>query len=94
MPLIIYLVTDKSDHFTRDHASEALNFQITVLIVSFGAFFVAVLAAIATAGLGLFVVFPALLAVIVLEIVWCIQGALAASRRAIWRYPVSIRMVK
>jgi len=33
LPLIIYLLTDNSDEFTKTHATEALNFQLTNLIV-------------------------------------------------------------
>ena len=32
-PLTVYLLADSSDRFTRDHAVEALNFQLTFLIV-------------------------------------------------------------
>ena len=93
LPLIVYLVTDRSDHFTRAHAAEALNFQLTLLIASIAASVVVLVVAVVTLGLGLFVIIPLFLAGAVLEIVWCIQGAIAASRWQPWRYPVCIRMV-
>ena len=44
--------------------------------------------------MGLFLLFPLLLAAVIIQIVWCIKGAIAASKRQPWRYPLSIRMVR
>ena len=32
LPLGLYLLTDRSDRFSRDHEREALNFQLTLMI--------------------------------------------------------------
>jgi hypothetical protein len=91
--LIVFLVTDRSDRFTRDHAAEALNFQLTLLVSSIAGLLLVLIMAVVTLGFGLILLFPLLLAAAVLQIVWCIKGAIAASRRQPWRYPVCIRMV-
>ncbi len=82
-PLIIYLVNGEKDPFVRHHASEALNFQLTLLIaylLSFVLMFVLI-------GFLLFFV------VWILAIVWGIQAAIAANRGEWYRYPVNIRFV-
>lgn len=94
LPLIIYLVTDRSDRFTRAHSAEALNFQLTVLIFSFLAIGGAVVLAILTFGIALVLMIPLFFAAAVLEIVWCVMAAVAAGRHEFWDYPWNIRMVK
>jgi len=93
IPLIVYLVTDRSDVFTKRQAAEGLNFQLTLLIVGFGGLFLAIVSVVVTAGLALIVLVPAFIALQVVGIVWCIKAAIAASRREYWLYPVCIRMV-
>jgi uncharacterized Tic20 family protein len=85
-PLIIMLTTGERDRFVRENAVEALNFNLTLLIVYCGAFFLGLF----TAGLGflVFMVLP------VVALVFQIQGAMAANRGELYRYPLNIRMVK
>jgi len=94
IPLIVYLVTDRSDSFTKVQAAEALNFQLTLFIVSFGAFAVLVPGALLTAGIALLAIVPLGVAAEVVAIVWCIKAAIAANRRQFWWYPFCFRMVK
>ena len=93
LPLIIYLVTDRSDPFTKAHAAEALNFQLTVLIASVVATVAIIPLAVLTAGLALILFIPAVIAAAVVEIVWCVKGAIAAGRSESWLYPWCLRMV-
>jgi uncharacterized protein len=93
LPLIIFLVTDASDRFTKVQAAEALNFQITVLIVYFGGIILMIGLAILTYGIALIVLFPALFAAWVVGLVWTIKATIAVSRREYWLYPLNIRMV-
>ena len=82
-PLTVYLVKG-DDPFVRDHAREALNFQLSVLlyaVISFFALFFVI---------G-FVFFP------ILAVLWltCIVlGAIAAGRGEAYRYPLTIRFVR
>lgn len=82
-PLVIVNV-EKQDPFVRDQATEALNFQLTVLI----AFLITVPLMFVLIG---FLLFPV---VIVCNYVFGIMGAVKASRGEWYRYPVSIRMIK
>jgi uncharacterized Tic20 family protein len=76
-PLIIYLVKKDESQFIAEHAKEALNFQIAVMIIS--------LVSICT------FVGPFLVAVA--GIVYSILAALEANKGQTYRYPYSIRLV-
>jgi uncharacterized Tic20 family protein len=83
-PLIIYLVNGDKDPYVRHHSSEALNFQLTLLI----AYLVSAVLMLVLIGILMFLV------VWVLALVWGIQAAIAANRGQWYRYPVSIRFVQ
>lgn len=83
-PLIVFLMYKDRDEFVKDQSTEALNFQITVLIayvVSWVLVFVII---------GIFT----LLAVIVANIAFSIIGGMAANRGERYRYPFALRLVK
>lgn len=82
-PLILYLVLNEQP-FAKDQSREALNFQITVLI---GIIVSMILMAILI-GFILFV------AVLVLDVIFCIMAAVAVSKGEAYRYPVAIRFIK
>ncbi|MFE1166870.1 DUF4870 domain-containing protein [Nocardiopsis sp. NPDC058789] len=92
-PLAIYFARRGRSPFIRHHASEAANFQITMLIPY-------VLAGVAFFGLGIF--FPSLswIGYLLIALVWIVSivfgvlGASGANRGAWSRYPVSIRLLK
>ena len=94
VPLVVYLVTERSDRFNRGQAAEALNFQLTALIAVIAVIAGGSVLAVATLGLGLIAIVPVPAAGGVLHVVWCIKGAVVASRGEWWRYPISIRMVR
>ena len=82
-PLIIYLTQAEKSLFVKHHATEALNFAITMFIatmISFVLIFVLI-------GLVLVPV------VIVTSLAFHIMGAMAANRGEWYRYPISIRMI-
>jgi uncharacterized Tic20 family protein len=83
--LVIYLLADRTNRFTRAHVTEALNFQITALIVFAGIF----IAALPTLGLAMVLLLPA----VVVTVAWPIKAAVAASRHQQWRYPICLRLV-
>jgi uncharacterized Tic20 family protein len=81
-PLIIYLVM-KEEPFVEQHAKEALNFQITVL-----------LAGVVAGLLSLILIGLLLLPVIfIVDIVFCIQQTMKAGQGEPSEYPVSIRLI-
>jgi uncharacterized Tic20 family protein len=83
-PLIIWLIKKDEVPFVDRHGKEALNFQITVLIAMFAA------------GLLSFVCIGFFLMPIIwlVDMIFCILAALAASRGEEYRYPMAIRLVK
>ena len=105
LPLVIYLTEGKKNPFVRHHAREALNFQITFLIVYlgafllfFGSFFLSFAFSFAdgdgSSFAGFFFPFPLIFLVWFGAIGFSILGAVRASQRELWRYPVVIRFVK
>ncbi len=83
-PLIVWLIKKDDDPFVDDQGKEALNFQITVML----AWIVSVL--LITLCIGPFL----LMAVMVMNIVFCIIAAVKASEGKAYRYPVCLRLLK
>lgn len=82
-PLVIWQCFANRGAYLEEQAKESLNFQLTLLI--------AVVVGIATAIFGIGIVI--LIAASIIELVFCIMAALAASRYEHYRYPLSIRFV-
>jgi hypothetical protein len=82
-PLAIYLIKREESAFTRHHAAESFNFHISTTIY-------AVIAFVLVFVLVGFLLFPA---VVIFAVVMPIVGALAASRREAYRYPLTIRFL-
>ena len=84
-PLIIFLIkkSDPNASFAANQAKEALNFQITVLIVYIVCFFLSFVV------IGLFLFWIAIMANFVL----CIVAAVKSSGGVEYRYPLTIRLV-
>jgi len=83
-PLIVMLVFGPRNEFVKKESTEALNFQITVLI-GYVVSFVLMLVVI---GIFLF------LAVWILSIVFCVIAAMKNNQGVAYRYPINIRFVK
>ncbi len=103
VPLVVYLTEGKKNSFVRHHAGEALNFQLTFLVVYlggfllfFGSFFLSTAFSFAGDGSfpGFFLPFPLLFLSWFGAIGFSILGAVRASQRQWWRYPVAIRFLK
>lgn len=82
--LIGYLVLKDRGPFVRDHATTALNFQLTMLIASV----VGVVLTIVI--IGAFV----LIAVTIVVIVFSIIAAIAANNGQSYSYPLAIKFIK
>jgi uncharacterized Tic20 family protein len=83
-PLIVWAIYKDRDEFLKDQSTEALNFQITVLI---GFVVSGVLSAVFIGILTGFAVWVA-------SIVFSIIGGMAANRGERYRYPFALRLVK
>lgn len=80
-PLVIYLIKKDESAFVASHAKESLNFQITI-------FLVCVVLIISVIGLLLLWIVGIIAAVLV------IVATVRASEGKLYKYPVSIRLVK
>ena len=80
-PLIIYLVKKNESAFVAAHARESLNFQITMTII-------AIVLCLTIVGILLLWV----LGIIVLVLV--IVATIKASENKLYRYPMTIRLIK
>ena len=79
-PLIIWIVKKDKSEFIEDQAKEALNFQLSAMI--------------ATLALGVTICgIPLILVVLIMSIVYSIQGGMAANRGERYRYPYTFRMI-
>lgn len=98
LPLIIRIAGGKDNEYVKHHATEALNFMITMSIVYFVTFvaYFGVLIAFADSGVGrfgFFLLFPVFWGVQAAVLGFSIMGAVRASQGVWWRYPISIRFV-
>jgi uncharacterized protein len=101
LPLVIYLAADRRDLYVRHHASEGLNFALTLLAASLSGMVLVVLSLLVAAAAGsavfglagFFVVWLVLVAVGIAGIVFAIIGAIQASHGNWWRYPIVYRFV-
>jgi len=82
-PLVVLLVQGNKSPFVRQHAVEALNFNITVLIAAVVSFIL----------IFVLVGFVLLAIVGIAWLVCTILGAMAASRGEAYRYPLTLRLV-
>lgn len=83
-PLVIWLIQKEKGGPAVDHAKEALNFQITMVLGSVVAF------ALTFIVIG-FLLIPVIM---VLNLVYSIKGAIAASNGESYKYPVSWRIIQ
>lgn len=92
-PLAVYLARRDASPFVRHHASEAANFQITLLIPYAFAW-------VAFLGLGIFLPNLSWIGSLLIALVWILSivlgviGASSANKGTWYRYPVSIRLLK
>jgi uncharacterized Tic20 family protein len=76
--------------FDKRHATESMNFQLTMLVFSIAA----TIFSIVTLGIGLLIVVPAAIALGIAALIFMIMGAVAAGDGREYRYPLTIRFVK
>lgn len=90
-PLVLWLITRRRGPLADSEGREALNFGITVAIVSLG---IAVLSVLSLLGGPLALLMPLLLPLLwVAVVVFAILGAMQANQGRPYRYPVVIRLV-
>jgi len=86
-PVIVWWLYRKESRFVEHHAREAINFQITVWIVSAVSFMLAIFTC------GLFAL-PSFIVPIAFQLVFGILATRAAQDGRMYRYPLCIRFLK
>ncbi len=81
-PLIILLVS-KEEH-TKKHAKHALNWQVSLIVYGIISLFL----------MFVLVGFLFLLALVIVDIIFCVKATIKASRNETWKYPLAIPFVK
>lgn len=89
-PLIVWLIKRDTMPFVADQAKEALNFNITVLLVGVAL----VLLVILTFGLGVLIAWPVGVVVFVGWVVMTIIATVNANNGTFYRYPFTLRLIK
>jgi uncharacterized protein len=93
-PLVVWLIR-REDPVVEPHARAALNFQLSLLIYFVVGGVVAIVALVTIIGILLALVIAIVLGLLfLLEIVFAILGTLAASRGELYRYPMSLELIK
>lgn len=92
-PLIVWLVKKDTSPFVNDQGKESLNWQITLAIGYVG---LGIASFIALKILWIFgcLLYLVLIAMWAMNLIFCIQGAMAANRGVAYRYPFSLRLVR
>lgn len=79
--LIIYLIKKDDSKYVAEHAKEALNFQITMTI-GYIILFITIIGIFLMWILG------------ILSLIFCIIATIRASENKIYKYPLSLRIIK
>ena len=89
-PLILWLIKKDTMAFASDQAKEALNFNITLLIIGVALFLLTLI----TFGIGIFITVPLGVLLGIAWLVLTIIGAMKANDGEAYRYPFTLRLVK
>lgn len=80
-PLIIYLIKKDESKFASEHAKESLNFQITVTLACIVLFITII---------GILLIWI----VVILALILVIIATIKASEGKMYRYPLTLRLIK
>lgn len=93
-PLVVWLLKREAHPFIDHHGREALNFNLSILLYGVALAVLAIPIGFLTLGLGFI---PLILVGAVLVIAWLVLtviAAISASNGELYRYPLTIRMVR
>ena len=95
--IIMWRIKANESPFYDDHGREAVNFQISLLVYLFGGGLVLGLFTLVTLGIGAVIAVPLMIVgtifLVVIRLVGCIRGAVAANRGEYYRYPMCLRFL-
>lgn len=89
-PVLVWVIKKEDFPAIDAHFKEAINFQISLLIYSL----IAILIMVVTLGVGFVVAVPALAVIALLDVLFPIIAAIQAYEGNLFRYPLSLRLVK
>ncbi len=92
-PLVVWLIRREHHPFVDHHATEALNFNLSMLLYLVVGFVLAVPVGLLTIGLGLIPIGVAALALSLAWLILPIVAAVKASDGEGYRYPITIRFI-
>lgn len=84
VPLVVWLLKKDQSPYLAEHAKEALNFQITILIGYFASWVLMFVL------IGL-LIFPLLM---LANLIFCILAAVKTNNGESYRYPFALRLIK
>ncbi|MFC6286694.1 DUF4870 domain-containing protein [Nocardioides sp. GCM10027113] len=93
-PLLVLLAKGNQSAYVRAQATESLNFQLSMLIYGVVGGVVGVVLSVVTFGLGVLLVIPAVVVFIAWWLVFTIIGSVKSVNGELYRYPLTIRMVR
>jgi len=88
-PLLVWLLKREQSPFIDAQGKEALNFQLTVIIITAVVCIIGLL----TCGIGLIILLPVLIVLGVVDVVFPIIAAIRANNGEYYRYPFSLRII-
>lgn len=88
-PLILWQIKKHESDFIDDQGKEAMNFNITLVIIGLGLIILTVI----TFGLGIFLTLPAGLALGVAALVFAIIAGIRSNDGERYRYPMIFRFI-
>ncbi len=89
-PLIVWLIKKDTMPFVDDQGKEALNFNITVAIVTL----ILLLLSVLTLGIGLLITGPLWVILWIFWLVFTIIASIRANNGEKYRYPLTLRLIK
>lgn len=102
--LVIWMIKRDDSPFAAAHAKEAVNFNLSMFLYAFAAAVLAFLlvgATVLTLGIGILLTGPAgivlMLAIVAIAVLWLVCSVIAifkAYNGEVYRYPLTIRLLK
>lgn len=89
-PLVLWQIKKNESAFIDDQGKEAVNFNLTLLLIGVGL----VLLTLITFGIGALLTVPVGLALCVAWLVFAILGGMKANEGIAYRYPYILRLIK
>lgn len=89
-PLVLWQIKKNESAFIDDQGKEAVNFNLTLLLIGVGL----VLLTLITFGIGALLTVPVGLALCVAWLVFAILGGIKANEGIAYRYPYILRLIK